>query len=195
MFSIVDVPFLQTGLGNFLSAHAVNIHVTKHHQAYVDTANKLVPESEFAGQTLEQIIKTSTGAIFNNCSQHFNHSFFWMCFSYNISNPSDKVLDFFSKAFGSLDKFKDTFVNKASTIFGSGWCYLVLKPDQTVEIIQYSNANNPIKDGYFPILCIDTLEHAWYIDYENRKAEYFMRFWNYVNWDFVESRLQLAKII
>ena len=207
MFQIVRVPFLTVGLGDFLSPEALDLHVNKHHKSYVDAANKLLSSegdpkyAEFRGKTLEEIIKTAKGPLFNNCSQHFHHSFFWLCLTNNKEHnvPSSKVTSFLQDRFGSIDKFKEEFISKASTIFGSGWCYFVLfrneKGQFVVEIKQYQNAENPISNGEYPILCIDVWEHAWYADYKNRKMDYFGKFFGYVNWIFVEQRLRMAKLI
>jgi Fe-Mn family superoxide dismutase len=193
-FKIAEVPFLSSGLPGFLTPHAVQIHVTKHHQAYVDFANKNVPGTEFEGKDIETILKTATGPLFNNVAQHYNHSFFWDCHTAAKSPVPATVSAFLDKHFGTVDKFKADFVQKASTVFGSGWCYLAVNADKSVTINQYSNAANPIKDGGYPLLTVDTWEHAWYIDYENRKAEYFGKFWDSVNWAFVEKRLQSAPL-
>nr|AAC47735.1 superoxide dismutase 2 [Tritrichomonas foetus] len=195
MFSIEPVSFLESGLPNFLTPHAVQIHVTKHHQGYVDMANKIVPESEFKGKSVEEIIQNASGPVFNNVAQHFNHSFFWKCLTATTQEVPAAVASFLSKHFESVDNFKAQFVQKASTVFGSGWCYLAVNKDGSVSINQYSNALNPVKDGGVPLLCVDTWEHAWYIDYENRKAEYFNKFWGVVNWNFVEENLKKAKLI
>ncbi len=194
MFSIAQVPYLQTGLPGFLTQHAVEIHVTKHHQAYVDFANKNLPP-EYSGKTIEEIIKLSSGPYFNNIAQHYNHSFFWNCLTANKKEITPAVKAFLEKNFQSVDAFKQQFVQKASTVFGSGWCYLAKNKDNKVSINQYSNAGNPIKEDGFPILCVDTWEHAWYIDYENRKAEYFNKFWDVVDWEFVEKRIKEGGLI
>jgi Fe-Mn family superoxide dismutase len=191
-FSIAPVPYLSTGIPGFLTAHAVQIHLTKHHQAYVDFANKNVPGSPFAGQPIEEILKNATGPLFNNVAQHYNHSFFWQGLSADPVAIPDSVTAFLNANFQSVDKFKADFVQKASTVFGSGWAFLTINADKTVSINQYSNAANPIKDGGYPILAVDTWEHAWYIDYENRKAEYFANFWKAVNWTFVATRIANA---
>jgi Fe-Mn family superoxide dismutase len=193
-FKIAEVPFLSSGLPGFLTPHAVQIHVTKHHQAYVDFANKNVPGTEFEGKDIETILKTATGPLFNNVAQHYNHSFFWDCLTATKTAIPPSVSAFLDKHFGTVDKFKADFVQKSSTVFGSGWCYLAVNADKSVTINQYSNAANPIKDGGYPLLTVDTWEHAWYIDYENRKAEYFGKFWDSVNWAFVEKRLQAAPL-
>jgi Fe-Mn family superoxide dismutase len=145
-------------------------------------------------QNIETILKTATGPLFNNAAQHYNHSFFWDCLTATKAGIPPSVSAFLDKSFGTVDKFKAEFVQKASTVFGSGWCYLAVNADKTVTINQYSNAANPIKDGGYPLHTVDTWEHAWYIDYENRKAEYFGKFWYAVNWAFVEKRLQGAPL-
>lgn len=195
MFKIDTVPFLESGLPGFLTPHAVQIHVTKHHQGYVDTANKIVPSSEFNGKSIEEILKHASGAIFNNVAQHYNHTFFWKCLTAQHQEVPAPVAEFLNKNFGGVDKFKEQFVQKASTLFGSGWCYLAKNKDGSVSINQYSNAANPVKDDGVPLLAVDTWEHSWYIDYENRKAEYFNKYWGVVNWQFVEQNLKNAKLI
>jgi Fe-Mn family superoxide dismutase len=193
-FKITEVLFLSSGIAGFLTPHAVQIHVTKHHQAYVDFANKNVPGTEFEGKDIETILKTATGPIFNNVAQHYNHNFFWECLTATKTEIPPSVTSFLDEHFGGVEKFKAEFIQKASTVFGSGWCYLTVNADHSVTINQYSNAANPIKDGGYPLLTVDTWEHAWYIDYENRKAEYFAKFWDAVNWTFVEKRLQVAPL-
>lgn len=195
MFSIKQAPYFSTGIPGFLSVHQLEIHVGKHHQAYVDFCNKNIPGSQFDGKSIEEIIKKATGPAFNNIAQHYNHSFFWECLTNQKNEIPTAVVGFLNKNFNSVDEFKKQFVQKASTIFGSGWCYLAKNADNTVSINQYSNAANPIKDNGIPILCVDTWEHAWYIDYENRKMEYFNKYWDAVDWEFVENRLKVAKLI
>jgi Fe-Mn family superoxide dismutase len=149
-----------------------------------------VPGSEFSGMPVEEIIQKATGAIFNNVSQHYNHSFFWECLSARKTAIPPTVTAFVNRYFGGLNQFKAEFTQKASTIFGSGWCFVSVNADKTVTINQYSNAGNPIKDQGFPILCIDAWEHSWYVDYENRKSEYFEKFWDAVDWNFVGQRIR-----
>ena len=192
MFKLEAVPYLSTGLPGFLTAHAVEIHVTKHHQAYVDTANKLIVGSGLEGKTMEEIIQQASGPLFNNVAQHYNHQFFWRCLTPNKVEIPEKVKAVLTKEFGSVEKFKEAFQTKASTLFGSGWCYLYKSKEGKLEIGQYSNAANPVKDGGLPILTVDTWEHAWYIDYENRKVEYFNKYWDVVNWNYVAENLTKA---
>lgn len=195
MFCIKSEPYFSNGIINFLSKHQLEIHVGKHHQAYVDFCNKNIPGTQFEGKSIEEIIKKSSGPLFNNIAQHYNHSFFWKCLTSEKNEIPTSVIEIFNKNFGSVDNFKQQFVQKASTIFGSGWCYLAKNKDSSVTINQYSNALNPIKDDGIPLLCVDTWEHAWYIDYENRKMEYFNKFWDAVNWKFVENNFREAKLI
>ena len=192
MFTLEPVPFLETGLKEFLTPLAVNVHVTKHHQAYIDTANKLIQGTEFEGKTIEEVIQGAKGPLFNNVAQHYNHTYFWKCLTEEPVEIPAKVVEFLNNNFESVEKFKETFTQKAMTVFGSGWCYLYKTKEGKVEIGQYSNAANPIVDGGFPILAVDTWEHSWYIDYKNVKADYFKNFWNHVNWNFVEQRITEA---
>jgi Fe-Mn family superoxide dismutase len=144
----------------------------------------------FTGQPIEAILQTVTGPMFNSVAQHCNHSFFWECLTACKTPIPPAVTAFVNRNFGGLEDFKAKFTQQASTLFGSGWCFVVVNPDGSVAIRQYQNALNPIKDGAFPILCIDAWEHAWYIDYQNRRAEYFAKFWDAVNWPFVEHRVR-----
>ena len=194
MFTMDEVPFLKTGLPGFLTQHAVEIHVTKHHQAYITTANDLIKKSELNGKSIEEIIQKATGPLFNNVAQHYNHQFFWKCLTPEKVDIPAKVAEVLAANFESVEEFKKQFTQNAMTVFGSGWCYLYKSKDGKVEIGQYSNATNPVKDNGIPLLTVDTWEHAWYIDYENRKAEYFNKYWDHVNWNFVEERMKAANL-
>ena len=195
-FVIPFIPFLATGIAGFLTHHQLDIHVNKHHQGYVDYLNTNVPGSKYEEYTLEHIIRIATGPLFNNAAQHFNHLFFWQSLTAQKQEVPPDVRLVLAARFGSFDNFKTTFTNNASTLFGSGWCYLEYdKNTQQMEITQYSNADNPIKNGKDPLLTVDTWEHAWYIDYENRKAEYFAAYWDAVNWTFVRENLRNEGLI
>ena len=187
------LPYFETGLTGFLSPHALKIHVTKHHQAYVDKSNELLAGNVLEQSPIETIIQNSNGALFNNVAQHYNHQFFWRCLSAETREIPESAQTFFTREFGSVDNFKSQFIGNATTLFGSGWVYLFKSNEGKYEIKQYQNALNPVKDNGTPILCIDTWEHSWYIDYENNKAGYFQNFWSHVNWDFVSSRIQDAE--
>jgi Fe-Mn family superoxide dismutase len=193
-FAIRVSPFLQTGIPGFLSAHAVQVHVTKHHQAYVDYCNRNIPGTAFEGRSLESVVSDATGPLFNNAAQHYNHAFFWDCLTADPVPIPAPVASFLTKHFKTVDAFKTQFTEKAAAIFGSGWAFLAVNQDLSVTIGQYTNALNPVKEGGYPILVVDAWEHAWYVDYENRKAEYFANFWNAVNWTFVASRIANAPL-
>ena len=195
MFSMETVPFLESGLEGFLTPKAVQIHVLKHHQAYITTANNLIKGSPLEGKPIEEIIQKAAGPLFNNVAQHYNHTFFWKCLTPNAHAIPENVAAVLTNNFGSVEDFKTKFTEKASTLFGSGWCYLYKSKNGKLEIGQFHNAENPVKEHGIPILTVDTWEHAWYVDYENRKAEYFMNFWNHVNWEFIEERMKIAKLI
>jgi Fe-Mn family superoxide dismutase len=166
--------------------------VTKHHQAYVDYANKNVPGSIYENSTIEEIIRKASGPLFNNVAQVYNHNFFWQGLTDKKVAIPTAVAQFLAKNFGTVEDFKSQFVSKASAIFGSGWAYLTRNANGTISINQYSNAFNPIRDSGYPILAVDTWEHSWYIDYKNRKAEYFSAFWGAANWTFVAERIAQA---
>ena len=195
IFNMEPVTFLDTGLPGFLSAHAVQVHVKKHHQAYIDTANKLIQGSGLEEKPIEEIIQKAQGPLFNNVAQHYNHRFFWRCLSADKVEVPKSVESFLEREFGSFDNFKKLFTDKASTLFGSGWVYLYRTKEGKYEIQQYQNALNPVKDHGTPILCVDTWEHSWYIDYENVKAQYFANFWDHINWNYVAENIKNAESI
>lgn len=195
MIKLPSVSFLQLGIPGLLTPRAVAIHVTKHHQAYVDTANKLISGTQYERKSIEDIIKQSEGPIFNNVAQHYNHSFFWNSLSSSHVQLPNSVKQIFDKKFGGVKEFQDQFIQKVSTIFGSGWCFLAKNSDGSLSINQYSNALNPVKNGGEPLLACDAWEHTWYVDYENRKGDFFNKFFNHVNWNFVEERFKIAKLI
>jgi Fe-Mn family superoxide dismutase len=194
-FSVAAVPYISTGIAGLFSSKQLTIHITKHHQAYVDFLNRTIPGTEFEGKGLEEIVQKSTGPVFNNAGQHLNHTLFWNCLSATKQEPTAALNAFLTKTFGSPDDFKKQFIQKASTLFGSGWVFLAVNHDGSVTINQYSGAANPVKDGGFPLLAVDTWEHTWYIDYENRKADFFGKFFDGVNWEFVESQAGSAGLI
>ncbi|OHS94823.1 superoxide dismutase 1 [Tritrichomonas foetus] len=196
MFVIPFIPYLVTGIKGFLTRHQLEVHVLKHHQAYVNYLNTHVPGTIYSNMSLEEIVEFSDGTMFNNAGQHFNHNFFWKSLTGVKQTIPVKVESFIIENFGSVDQFKKLFTGNASTIFGSGWCYLEYdRFTNKVAIAQYSNANNPIRYKKYPILCVDTWEHAWYIDYENRKAEYFAKFWDACNWEFLGENLEKLNLV
>jgi Fe-Mn family superoxide dismutase len=186
-----QLPFAKDALSPYISAETLEYHYGKHHQAYVDNLNKLIPGTEFEKLALEEIIKKASGGIFNNAAQVWNHTFYWNCLAPKSgSEPSGSVASVLNKSFGGFAQFKEKFSNAAVTLFGSGWAWLVRNHDGSLAIEALSNAGNPLKDGKKPLLTCDVWEHAYYIDYRNARAKYVDAFWNLVNWKFVEQNLK-----
>ena len=181
------LPYEKNALEPNISAETLEFHYGKHHQAYVTNLNNLIKGTEFESAALEDIIKKSSGGVFNNAAQIWNHTFYWHSMrSPNKDNtPAGKLADAINKAFGSLDKFKEEFTKSAVGNFGSGWTWLVKKPDGTVDIANTSNAGTPLTTDNKALLTCDVWEHAYYIDYRNARAKYAEAFWGIVNWDFV----------
>ncbi len=188
--TLPDLPYAKNALEPHISAETLEYHYGKHHKTYVDKLNGLVEGGEFADASLEDIISKSSGGIFNNAAQVWNHTFYWHCLSPNGGGePSGDLAEAINKAFGSFDAFKTSFTDKATTLFGSGWAWLVKKPDGSLEIVQTSNADTPVRGADTPLLTCDVWEHAYYIDYRNARPKYLDAFWHLVNWDFVASNL------
>jgi Fe-Mn family superoxide dismutase len=184
------LPYEINGLEPFISQRTIEFHYGKHHLAYVNNLNKLIVGTEFENASLEDIIRKASGGIFNNGAQVWNHTFYWNCMKPNGGGePVGVLLDTILKNFGSFAEFKEKFSNAAATLFGSGWAWLVKKPDGTLEITQESNAGNPLRAGNTPILTCDVWEHAYYIDKQNLRPNYIADFWNLVDWGKVAGRL------
>lgn len=184
------LPYEMDALAPYMSKETLEFHYGKHHQAYVTNLNKLIPGTEFENMSLEEIIMKSSGGIFNNAAQIWNHSFFWNCLSPNGGGePTGELLEKINTTFGSVESFKEKFSTTAATTFGSGWAWLVKNNDGELEIISTSNAATPMTEGKTALLTCDVWEHAYYIDYRNARPEYIKNFWNLVNWGFVASKL------
>lgn len=189
-FQLPELPYAMNGLEPFISQKTIEFHYGKHHQAYVTNLNNLVPGTEFENATLEDIVKKSTGGIFNNGAQVWNHTFYWNCLAPKAGGePKGTVKDAIEVSFGSFADFKDKFTKAAATLFGSGWAWLVKTPQGNLEIVQESNAGNPIRNGLTPVLTCDVWEHAYYLDKQNRRPDYIADFWNLVNWEAVKNKL------
>ena len=180
-----ELPYAMDALAPHISKETLEYHYGKHHKTYVDNLNKLIPGTEFEKLSLEDIIKKSSGGIFNNAAQIWNHSFYWNCLSPKGGEPGGTLADAINKTFGSIEEFKQKFSQTAITTFGSGWAWLVKNAAGGVEIISTSNAGCPLTEGKTPLLTCDVWEHAYYIDYRNARAKYVETFWKIVNWDFV----------
>lgn len=190
-FELPSLPFPKDSLRPYISEETIEFHYGKHHAAYVNNLNNLIVGTEYESFSLEEIIIKSSGPIFNNAAQTWNHTFFWNCLSPNGGGiPKGLVLDEINKNFGSFDEFKSKFSNSAISLFGSGWAWLAKANDGTLQIVQLSNAGNPMTQGMKPILTIDVWEHAYYIDYRNARSKFVDSFWEIVNWDFVLQNLR-----
>ena len=190
MFALPLLPFEKTALNPVIDSNTLDFHHGKHHQAYVDKLNGLVPGTEFESLSLEDIIKKApAGPIFNNAAQIWNHSFYRNCLrAPKESNlPSETLLVAIVAQRGSFESFKEVFSASALNNFGSGWTRLVKNAEWKVEIINTSNAGCPLTTGATPLLTIDIWEHAYYLQYQNRRAEYIEKRWTIVNWEFVEK--------
>ncbi|MFZ5594420.1 MAG: superoxide dismutase [Fe] [Pseudomonadota bacterium] len=188
--TLPELPYAKNALEPHISAETIEYHYGKHHQAYVNNLNNLIPGTEFENMTLEEIVMKSTGGIFNNAAQVWNHSFYWHCLSPNGGGEPDGALrSAIDKAFGSFEEFKKKFTQTAITTFGSGWAWLVQNKDGSLAIVSTSNAATPMTAGQKALLTCDVWEHAYYIDYRNARPSYVDHFWNLVNWDFVAKNL------
>ncbi len=189
-FELPALPYAKDALAPHISAETLEYHYGKHHKTYVDKLNGLVSGTEYEGKSLEDIIKTSSGGVFNNAAQIWNHTFYWNCLSPNGGGEANgAVAEAINKAFGSFDKFKEEFTNSAINNFGSAWTWLVKKADGSVAIVNTSNAQTPLTDASVKaILTVDVWEHAYYIDYRNSRPNYLNAFWSLVNWEFVNAK-------
>jgi Fe-Mn family superoxide dismutase len=180
------LPYAIDALAPHISAETLEFHHGKHHKTYVDNLNKLIPGTEFENLSLEDIVRKSSGGIFNNAAQIWNHTFYWNCLAPKAGGaPTGALAAAIDKAFGSFDTFKEKFGQTAITTFGSGWGWLVKNAAGGLELVSTSNAGCPLTAGQKPLLTCDVWEHAYYIDYRNLRAKYVESFWNLVNWDFV----------
>jgi len=187
-FTLPALPFSGDGLAPHISAETLEYHHGKHHNTYVTNLNKLVEGTEFAEAALEDVVRRSSGGVFNNAAQHFNHSFYWSCLGgQGRHEPKGGLADAINRKWGSFSAFRDEFTNKAVTLFGSGWAWLVKNADGSVDITQESNAGCPLTSDQKPLLTCDVWEHAYYVDYRNARPKYVEAYWQIVNWDFVES--------
>ena len=187
-FELPALPYDRTALEPHISAETLDFHHGKHHNTYVQKLNGLIEGTEFAGKSLEDIIKTSSGGVFNNAAQIWNHTFYWNSLSPNGGGePTGAVADAINAAFGSFEAFKTKFNDMAVNNFGSSWTWLVKKADGSLDIVNTSNAATPITEGLTPLVTVDLWEHAYYIDYRNVRPDYLKGFWALVNWNFANE--------
>ena len=183
-----ELPYAKDALAPHISEETLEYHYGKHHKTYVDKLNGMLPGSEFEGKSLEEIVKASSGGVFNNAAQIWNHSFYWNCLSPNGGGAATgAIAEAINNDFGSFDAFVEQFTQSAINNFGSSWTWLVKKTDGSLAIVNTSNAETPLTGEDKPLLTVDLWEHAYYIDYRNARPKYMDAFWMLVNWDFVNA--------
>ena len=190
-FTLPALPYGPDALAPHITANTLSFHHGKHHNAYVTNLNNLIVGTEFETSTLEEIIRKSSGPIFNNAAQVWNHTFYWHSMKPNGGGkPSGALLSAIEKSFGSFDAFKEAFKAAATTQFGSGWAWLVAT-DKGLEVTKTGNAETPLTQGKTPLMTIDVWEHAYYLDFQNRRPDYITTFLDHlVNWDFAASNFK-----
>ncbi len=188
-FTLPDLPFAMEALEPIISRRTIEFHYGKHHQAYVNNLNKLTEGSEWSKKSLEDLIRLTEGGIYNNAAQVWNHSFYWEGLSSpGTMRPGPKLVEVINKSFGSLEIFREQFIVASVTLFGSGWTWLVRGKNNGLKILQGPSAWNPLREDYIPLLTCDVWEHAYYLDFQNKRPEYVEGFWDIINWEKVEAR-------
>lgn len=183
------LPYAPDSLAPVISERTIEYHYGKHEKAYIDTLNSLIEETEYADMPLEEIILKSKGKIFNNASQAWNHIFYFFQFAPQPqTEPEGKLREKILEQFGSIDEFKKEFEKAGATLFGSGWVWLSTDEKGTLFITQGENAGNPVTTGLKPLLTFDVWEHAYYLDYQNRRVEYLHKLWDILDWAIIEMR-------
>jgi len=199
MFKLPVLPYLYDALEPVIDARTLEIHHGKHHQAYVDNLNTtLKDEPILYDVSVEELLKNistlpesvRTG-VRNFGGGHANHAFFWLCMTSKKMNPSSTVVQLLERDFGTVDLFKEAFTRAAQTCFGSGWAWLVMDSTKNLQVLTTSNQDSPLSKGLIPLLCIDVWEHAYYLKYQNRRAEFITAWWQVVNWDFIQERISV----
>lgn len=188
-FTQPKLPYAQDALAPVISPLTIEYHYGKHEKAYIETLNKLIEGTEYANMPLEEIIVKSDGKLFNNASQAWNHIFYFFQFSPDgLKEPSGKLRDKIEHQYGSFESFQKQFEEAGTTLFGSGWVWLAADANDNLFIIQGKNAENPLTQGLRPLLVFDVWEHAYYLDYQNLRANYLHKLWDIVDWDVIEMR-------
>jgi superoxide dismutase, Fe-Mn family len=187
-FPLAALPFAEDALEPVLSAETLTLHHGKHHKKYVDTTNELLQKTQIAGSSLEDVVRSSKGKLFNNAAQAWNHDFYWHSLSPKRRRPAGALLHKLEKDFGSYERFVDEFAAAAIGQFGSGWAWLVNK-DGKLEVVATANADTPMAHGIKCLLTVDVWEHAYYVDYRNERERYVSAILNHLNWEFAENNL------
>ena len=185
------LPYERTALEPHISAETLDYHHGKHHKAYVDNLNRMIEGTPFADMPLEEIVRKSQGAMFDNAAQAWNHDLYWRCMRpAGGGEPTGPLAEAIARAFGGLDRLKEDFARIALAAFGSGWLWLVQRPDGALALSATANAANPLTGDDLPLLACDLWEHAYYIDYRNARAKYVEAFWALVDWESVAGRMR-----
>ena len=185
-----ELPYALDALAPIMSADTLNYHYGKHLQTYLDNVNRMIEGTPFADMKLKDMITKAQGALYNNAAQAFNHIIFFKQLTPAPTTISPLLTQALVARFGSVDEFKSEFSNAAATLFGSGWVWLALDANNVLQIVPEPNAGNPITRNMRPLMCIDVWEHAYYLDYQNRRGDYIKNFWNLVKWDYIEKRMK-----
>ena len=190
-YELIQLPYAADALEPVISKETIGFHHGKHLQAYVNNLNGLIEGTKFEDSSLEEIVKTADGGLFNNAGQILNHNHYFMQFRAPKADnkPTGVIAQWIDAQFGSFDAFKEEFTKKGTTLFGSGWVWLSTDQDGKLVITQETNASNPVQRGLRPLLTFDVWEHAYYIDYQNRRPDHLAALWQIVDWDFVNGCL------
>lgn len=190
-FTIENLPYKKNALEPHISEETLNYHYDKHHQAYLTKLNAAISGTDLESKSLEELITSQTGGIFNNAAQVWNHSFYWHCLSpQGGGKASGNIKALIESKWNSFSEFKSAFSTACATNFGSGWTWLVQNADGSIEITSTSNAGSPLTEKQTPLLTCDVWEHAYYVDYRNARPKYIEAFWSLVNWEFVNANLK-----
>lgn len=188
-FSLPELPYAHNALEPVISQKTIEYHYGKHHQAYINNLNNLIKGTEFENKTLEEIIQHADGAIYNNAAQAWNHTFYFQSFTaQGKQKPEGKLLEAIQQQWGTFEQFQNEFAAAATSLFGSGWAWLVVNQNKQLEITKEPNAGNPLTKQQIPLLTFDVWEHAYYLDYQNQRPEHIKQLWNIIDWNVIEKR-------
>lgn len=191
-YNMPTLPYAKDALAPIISEETINYHYGKHLQTYVNNLNSLVVDTPFAGKSVEEIVSVAPdGAIFNNAGQVLNHTLYFLQFTPNPERlePEGKLAEAIKRDFGNFDNFKDEMMKTATSLFGSGWAWLALNRNGKLVIVKEANGSNPLRQGMKPLLGFDVWEHAYYLDYQNRRTDHLNNLWKIIDWKVVENRL------
>lgn len=188
--TLMDLPFEKNALEPYISKETLEYHHGKHHAGYINNLNRLIEGTNYEKMSLEDIVTSASGGIFNNAAQVYNHNFYFNGMGREATAPSKNLLTLLKRDFGSMEAFKEVFLESATGLFGSGWVWLSIDSSGSLILEPLSNADNPLLSGNTPLLTCDVWEHAYYIDYRNARAEYLKKWWDIINWNFVSENLQ-----